>query len=146
MWGRLACCLDQARKQIPPAESASGVSSIAVLSYMLSGYFMVDDTVDTLSYEQCYFEAAFKKERWYWIWYQRRGGERKGFIPFGSLISMRAHPTEDNTIILRYSKKGEAHEMFIAPLASPEGFADAVRGRDELMCAGEVLMPRTGGR
>ena len=53
MWGRLACCLDQARKQIPPAESASGVSSIAVLSYMLSGYLMVDDTVDTLSYEQC---------------------------------------------------------------------------------------------
>merc|ERR1719335_1475105 len=56
MWGRLACCLDQAKLRLPYAEIGPKVSSVNVLQNVLTGYFMVDDAGEPRAYEKNYFE------------------------------------------------------------------------------------------
>lgn len=150
------CALDQALERCRLRTLDSRISKAEILAEMLGGNFLVCNKSGV--FIPRYFYMTQKKGKWFWVWHDNphrtwpaplltdSENPRKGFLPVRSIVNAYVLQNDRQGFLVRFKRGDQSLEEMVLARMDRENskggvvsFADAVRGRDELLYALRTL-------
>lgn len=151
-----ACALDQALERCRLRTLDSRISKAEILAELLGGNFLVCNKSGV--FIPRYFYMTQKKGKWFWVWHDSphrnwpaplltdNENPRKGFLPVRSIVNAYVLQNDRHGFLVRFKRGDQSLEEMVLARMDRENskggvvsFADAVRGRDELLYALRTL-------